>query len=186
MSVSPCDTWECINSFANWLAALGTIAAVIVALWLSVRDRTINLRASFDIGVTSFDNPTKLDQQVFILSFTNFGPRTVHVENFSLTLPFKKGVVLLFPQMDLRVSHLCTKLPAELLDGKSGNIFFPVNFFNVLEKPELVLFPKNKIIAWLRINYFKIQLATSVGKSIKVKINKRAREKLWDLYCRFH
>ena len=186
MSVSPCDTWECINSFANWLAAIGTILAVAVALWLSARDRTINLRAGFDIGITSANDPTILDQQVFILSFTNYGPRTVHVENFSLTLPFCKGVIFLFPQMDSKVSHLCTKLPAELLDGKSGNIFSPVNFFNTLEKPELVLFPSNRLLAWMRIQFFQSLISTSVGKRVRVKVNKRARKKLWNLYCKLH
>jgi hypothetical protein len=90
MSIDPCKTWECINSFANWLAAIGTIFAVVVALWLSIRDRSINLKATFDLGMVPTDDPTILDQQVFNLSFTNYGPRTVHVDNFVISLPFIK------------------------------------------------------------------------------------------------
>ncbi len=40
------DTWEFINSFADWFSAVGTFAAVIVALLLAMRDRTIRLEVS--------------------------------------------------------------------------------------------------------------------------------------------
>ncbi len=36
--------WLFINSFAGWLSALGTIAAVIVALYLARRDSRIRLK----------------------------------------------------------------------------------------------------------------------------------------------
>ena len=182
MSIEPCQTWECINSFANWLAAVGTIAAVVVALWLSRRDRAINLKAIFDIGVVPESDPRVLNMNVFALSFANYGPRTVVVNNFAFSLPFSKKTIFLFPQMDSKVSYLCTKLPAELLDGKEGHIFFPADFFNSLENPEIVLFHKRSFIAWFRIYFFKILISTSVGKKIPVKISKAAREKLWSMY----
>ena len=37
------DTWEFINSFAPWLAAFGTVAAVIVSLYLARTDKRIRL-----------------------------------------------------------------------------------------------------------------------------------------------
>ena len=36
--------WTFINSFADWLSALGTIGAVIVALYLARKDARITLR----------------------------------------------------------------------------------------------------------------------------------------------
>jgi hypothetical protein len=83
--------------------------------------------------------------------------------------------------MDSRVSHLCTKLPAELPDGKTGHIFFPVDFFNVLENSEIVQFHRNRLITWVRIHFFRILITTSVNKKVSVKITKLARKKLWNL-----
>ena len=34
-------TWQFINSFSSWLSAIGTVAAVIVALYLARRDKRI-------------------------------------------------------------------------------------------------------------------------------------------------
>ena len=40
------ETWLFINSFAPWISAFGTIAAVIVALYLSIREKRVRLRVS--------------------------------------------------------------------------------------------------------------------------------------------
>ena len=183
MSIASCVTWECVNSFANWLAALGTIFISGLALWLSVRDRAINLKADFNTALLPKDDPKVLETHVFALSFTNQGPRTVTVNNFVLSLPFSKKVIYIFPWMDSRVSHFCSKLPAELLDGKTGHIFFPIDFFNSLEKPDIVLFHKNKLLAWMRIHFFRIYVVTTVGKRVVVSIKKLARKKQWSMYC---
>ncbi len=37
------DAWKFVNTFAGWLSAVGTIAAVIVALYLARRDKMIRL-----------------------------------------------------------------------------------------------------------------------------------------------
>src|SRR5688572_19989531 len=39
-------TWEFINTFANWPSAIGTLAAVGVALYLAFRERRISLKLS--------------------------------------------------------------------------------------------------------------------------------------------
>jgi hypothetical protein len=39
-------TWQFINTFADWFAAAGTIAAVIVAIYLARLDKTIRLKVN--------------------------------------------------------------------------------------------------------------------------------------------
>ena len=67
MNLDPCPTWECVNSFAAWLAAIGTILITGLALWLSVRDRRINLRSAMTLGLLPSSNLDVLDRGVFAL-----------------------------------------------------------------------------------------------------------------------
>ena len=45
-------TWRFINTFAPWLSALGTITAVLVALYLARMDRRIQLEVSAGHRIT--------------------------------------------------------------------------------------------------------------------------------------
>ena len=182
MTISNCTTWECVNSFSNWLSAVGTIAAAAVALWLSVRDRRVNVNAQLDLGLVPGRTPQVLDQQVFILAFTNEGPRTVTVTNHAWRLPFVRGVIFMFPNMDTPVAHLCSTLPLELTDGKAGHTFYPIDHFRTLDDPEKVFFPKSRWRAWLRIWFFRLYIHTSIGKSIRVRVHPHVRRALWRQY----
>lgn len=175
-------TWECVNSFANWLSAIGTICISGLALWLSVRDRLVNLKATFHLGVVPSSNPDCLDQPVFLLSFTNVGPRPVTVTNHFWEIPFSKGNIFLHPHKDLEVGRLCSKLPLELTDGKEGHACYSKNFFVKLQDSDKFLFHKNRYVAWLRIKFFKIKIVTTIGSRHRVKIARAVREQLWNQY----
>ena len=60
------DTWLFINSFAPWVSAVGTVLISGVALWLSVRDRRVQLRATLSSGVIPQDNPSILNFFVYV------------------------------------------------------------------------------------------------------------------------
>jgi hypothetical protein len=182
MTLASCTTWECINSFANWLAALGTILITGLALWLPVKDRMVNVKAELSLGLVPGENPNVLDKQVYALSFTNVGPRPVTVTNHCWFLPLTKGVVFLMPQMDPQLGRLCSTLPIELTDGKEGHAFYAHDFFSKLDEPEKFLFHKNRFVAWLRIRFFRIRIATTIGKRLKVRINRTVRRRLWQTY----
>ena len=181
-SISPCMTWECINSFGNWLSAIGTILISSLALWLSVKDRLIHVSAELNVGIVPSNNPLVLDTRVYILSFTNVGIRPVTITNHCWFLPFSKGVIFLMPHMDLVVGILCSKLPLELTDGKEGHAFYPYDFFSRLDEPEKILFHKNRLIAWIRIHFFKVRISTTVGKRLNVKVKPAVRRQLWQSY----
>jgi hypothetical protein len=177
-TITSCTTWECINSFANWLSAIGTILITGLALWLTVKDRMIHVSAELNVGLVPSNNPLVLDTRVYILSFTNVGPRPVTITNHCWFLPFSKGVIFLMPHMDSVLGKLCSKLPLELTDGKEGHAFYSHDFFSKLEEPEKVLFHKNHFIAWIRIHFFKVRIATTIGKRLKVKIKPAVRRQL--------
>ena len=182
MNIQSCETWECINSFANWLSAFGTILISGIALWLSVQDRRIYISANLSIGLIPGNDPLVINRRVYILEFTNIGYRPVTISSHYWYLPFRKGKSFLMPNLDNRVSRLCSTMPLELTDGKTGHIFYPADFFSILDEPHELLFHKNIFVAWLRINFFKIKLSTSVGKHINVKVSKQVRKSLWKTY----
>jgi hypothetical protein len=182
MAIGECGTWECINSFANWPAAIGTIAISGLALWLSVRDRMVNVKADLNVSLIPGANPSVLDRRVFMLSFTNVGSRPVTVINHVWSLPLSRGFVFLMPNLDPQLGPLCSKLPLELTDGKSGHIFFGEDFFSSLEEPEKVFFHRSLLLAWLRIRFFRVHIGTTVGKRVRVAVHSGVRKKLWRLY----
>ena len=182
MAIADCSTWECVNSFSNWLSAIGTVATAALALWLSVRDRRVNLKAEFSLGLTPSKDPRILDRRVFILEFTNQGPRTITITNHAWRLPFVKGVLFMFPNMDTSLAHLGSPLPLELTDGKSGHTFYSDDHFAKLEEPEKALFHPHRGVAWLRIWFFRLYVHTSVGKRVRVRVRRQVRRSLWRQY----
>lgn len=181
-SIPSCSDWQCINSFAPWISAIGTFAVSGIALWLSLRDRYIRLKADFSIGLVGGDDPLLIDRKVYILSFANIGSRNVTVTNYEWRVPFQRERVITFPFMDLKVAHLCSKFPIELTDGQSGNIFHADYFFRNMNDPERFVYPRNPILAYMRIHFFKMYINTSVGKKVKVNIYKAVRKSLWKEY----
>ena len=183
MAIPACTTWECVNSFGNWLSAIGTLAAVAVALWLALRDRMLHMRATFNTAVTALERPDTLDNHGFLLEFTNIGARPITVTGHEWQLPFQNHRLLFIPHMDARSISITTRLPCELTDGKSGHVFYPDDFFLELEDRERALFHPHPVVAYLRIHFFKIRIGTSVGKKIGVNIKRPARRALWAQYA---
>jgi hypothetical protein len=178
-----CNTWECINSFASWLSAIGTLLVSGIALWLSVRDRFIRMSNRFSLGVLADGRANNMN--VFILGFTNIGVRPVTVTNYKWRIPFhgtRKSSTITFPQLDPRVAAYCSKFPLELTDGKGGNLFHTDDFFINRDDPESFLYPKNKLKAFIRIYFFKIYICTSVGDDISVRVDRNVRSRLWNEY----
>lgn len=179
-----CDTWNCVNSFALWISAIGTVSVSTIALWLSLRDGFLRISTRFSLGIIANASPSRENIRVYILEFTNIGVRPITVTNYRWKIPFLKSAafVITFPQLDSRVASVCTKLPAELTDGQGGNIFHTDDFFSAMEEPEKFLYPKSKIMAFIRIWFFKMYISASTGKQIAVKIDRNVRKKLWKEY----
>lgn len=185
--IAVCKTWECINSFASWISALGTILISGLALWLSWKDRLIRVKALFDYGLIPGENPTVLNKKVYILAFTNVGHRTVTITNYEWKIRrwpkiWRWNRIITFPYMDPVLQHMCSKFPVELSDGKEGHIFHNDTFFEDIEIREDHLFSSSKFIAFIRICDFKMVLHTTTGKIVSVHIPFRVRKNIWNRY----
>ena len=185
-----CNTWQCINSFAPWLSAFGMIIISGLALWLSIRDKYIRVRAKYSGGFIPSYDKTKLDTYVYVLDFVNNGARDVQVTNFEWhwkNFPLlKKQRSNIQPYLDERVKRFCSKFPMRLTDGESAQLFFASDFIEVLDTPENFLFPVNNLNAFFRIFTSEIYLCTSIGKKIKVKMLSGMRREIWKRYKKYN
>lgn len=187
--IDACNTWECINSFSGWVAGFGSLIIGGIALWLSVRDRYLQFSGKFTAG-SIVSGAEHLNQEVYILEFVNIGVRPATVTSFKFWVPAVKKIkgawLITFPQLDRRVSALCSDLPKKITHGDSGNIFFTEDFFRLFEQRESFLYPQNRLLARLRIQFFQIYLSTSIGQLIRIPIDRKTRKLLWKEYKSLH
>lgn len=159
---------------------MGTIAISGLALWLSVRDRLINLKVMLSTGVVPGADPQLLNQPVFILEYVNVGVRPVTITNHAWKFPFTRGKTVVFPHLDQTTGRLCSRMPIELTDGKSAHTFYPIDFFKRrVDHPEQLFFLKDRWRAWVRIMFFSVLVSTSTGRVVRAKIHSGVRKNLW-------
>ena len=116
------ETWRFINSFAPWLSALGTSAAVIVSLYLARRGARLSVRISANIvKLTEPDSPEYLRIAVVNRGFRDVPVAGIVWKRWLLG----KQVWVVLPPDD---AH-STKLPKRLQYGEEAQFFFPTNTF---------------------------------------------------------
>jgi hypothetical protein len=93
------DTWRFINSFAPWLAALGTIAAVLTSLYLARRSDRIDLRLSVGIRILAIQGGGSDHGNEFVWAdVTNLGRRSATITHlFWKPVPWRKGGLIWIP-----------------------------------------------------------------------------------------
>ncbi|MCL1066888.1 hypothetical protein L2735_08725 [Shewanella olleyana] len=182
-----CTTWECVNSFAAWFAAIATIIISSLALWLSVKDRMVRLEATFWNSLVAYNNPTIPDTWFYALTCVNLGYRPVTITNYHWKLfqfPFtKKTKIVTNGHKFIEAAQLSTKLPADLADGKQAVFYLPSTFFEQLDRSDEFIFCRsNKLLAFWRIYTFNVYVDTSVSKVIKAKMSLKMRRNIWSKY----
>lgn len=115
------DYWEIINGFANWLAAIGTVSAVVVSLYLSVKTskRTAKLSAQLML-MAELGSDTHPEHIVFRL--VNTGDRVINTD--SIGWVFGKKEKQYFIQFHDRT--LSNQLPLMQASGVAGKWLFNV------------------------------------------------------------
>jgi hypothetical protein len=186
--LTTCKTWDCFNSFALWISAIGMVTVSSISLWLAIKDKLIQIDGSFRLGMIPSDLVSKkfLDREVFILSFVNIGRRKVKINNFKLVIKnglYKKSYIYLFPQLDESLKLINPQFPIRLDEMEDSSLFFDIDFFSNLNIDNMEsLFSKNYLFGWYQIYTACFVLQTSIGKDIKIKIHKDSRQKLLSQY----
>jgi len=107
-----------------WLSSIGTLAAVVVALWLGFRSERVDLQVSTNIVLFY---PSNTDRKHLLIRAVNEGSRPVTVESISWTAGMfnwgayqRKHGLMLVDSGEIG----CSRLPIQLKDGEVANYFW--------------------------------------------------------------
>jgi len=167
-------TWEFVNTFAPWFSALGTIAAVVVSLYLVRARRPIKLeiRAGHRIIVGSV--PEGKYPEFLFINAINVGHRAANITNVGWKTGFlKTNHAIMFVQKDTYSSGL----PVKIEDGEEAKWLIPLD---IEEENWIIRFSRDFLLPYPRWNLFwlRVQIHTSVGKVFEAKIEKGLKEQL--------
>jgi len=162
------EWWNVISVLGTWLAAIGTIATAIIALWLAYRDRRIELQLVATLGNTSFGG--RGPDILFMVN--NCGRRTMLVDWVGFSVGALPPWSPVFPKNN-------TPLPPEVLarshtlkDGERYQRTEPyhpliVNLADSLPAP-----------LWLGAWTLRFWAHTSVDKVRSVRVSKSLRQRV--------
>jgi hypothetical protein len=166
------ETWRFINTFAPWLFAIGTIAAVIVSLYLAFKNRRLNLKVTANL--TTIQDEGAVIGTYNSVSAVNLGNREVTITGVGWSLPFKKTKLFQIPG----APKYSTKIPTRLRDGEEADFFMPA-------KPGQGgddWIPKvKKYLGWaprLKVHFLRAHVHTSVGKTFATRLGRHVRDLL--------
>ncbi len=172
------ETWLFINSFAPWLAAAGTVAAVITSLYLSRRGDRISLKLSVGIRelVVSKEGSGHTTD-VLWFNVTNLGRRSATLTQlYWKTNPLRKpGFVWVAPR-----NSYSSEFPVTLKDGDTANYVMPLDEFenNVAPYMKKKLSGRwGRLKSWLVFAY----VATSTGDVFCKRPEVELRQRLLEL-----
>lgn len=175
------ETWRFINTFAPWLAALGTLAAVVTALYLARRSERISLKVSLGIRKVAVEGGTFGESPSFVWAgITNLGRRTATLTTlwFRPSLWGKAGAVWLAPR-----NALSSPFPITLGDGQSANYALPVDEFQK-NFEEIVRGWVSGKLGRVRLRFVSFRVTTSTGQVFSTIPEKPMRQLLLKMACR--
>ena len=159
--------WELYNSFSNWLSAIGTLAAVIISLYLARRSG--RPRASISVGhrIVIILGDKRMPPEVIVFRIVNTGDRTIRVTNIGWRIGLWKKRYAIQGYDEAQSSPL----PVELSHGQEASWTVPLD---AREEPWLQYFSHKmmKPNLWLSCATIKAQFHTSVGEVFSTRPEK--------------
>lgn len=166
------ETWVFVNGFAPWLAALGTIGAVIMSLHLARRSDRIRLLVTAGIRVVTVEGGGP-DHGLELVCFdvTNHGRRSATVTQlFWRPVPWRRHYLLLLPPRN----EYSSPIPTVLRDGDQAMYAVPVaSFSKHFEEHARRLFSGKR--GWVRLQMLRFNVTTSAGTTSGCRPHKLLR-----------
>jgi len=169
------QSWQFINTFAPWLAAVGTLAAVATSLYLARRADRIFLEVRVGIRILAVrggggDHGTEL----IWVNITNLARRSAILTTLCWRpVPWSKaGAVWHAPE-----NQYSSAFPITLTDGQSAYYAMPTPDF----RKNFAGFARQTFrgpIGWARLRLLRFQVFTSAGPSFTAKPEKEVLQQL--------
>jgi hypothetical protein len=172
--------WLFINSFADWLAAFGTIAAVIVALYLARRDSRIRLKVVVGLRLI-LQHGVDERPEFFAIEVTNLGRRPANIVSLVgrdavrfrvKRFGFGKQMVMMPP-----ANAWSSRLPTTIADGERANYLLPWPEFERINGEQMRGFFAGRL-GWVRARLFRVGVSTSAGGVCDVRIERQLADRL--------
>lgn len=157
------------------VAALGTVAAVVAALWLARRDWSVRLRVRAGVRrIVLAGQPIKEAPEFVTVSVTNLGRRVVEVTSVFFKPPLLgNGDFLMTPPEN----PWSGSIPTRLEEGETVSLHFPLpGFDEELRKIAGACGPG--ILGWYRRRYLRIGAFTSVERGAAERVEKGLRDRI--------
>lgn len=165
--------WELINSFANWLSAIGTLAAVAVSLYLA--SRLSIPTAKLTVGHRIIIEPGMKGQppEYVLFQIVNTGDRPIRVTGIG----WKVGLWKKRQAVQMSEALISSPLPVDLAHGQEAKWFIPLS---AREEPWLRYFAKGMLMPNYRVSCFSLraQAFISTGRIFNVKPESNLLSKL--------
>ena len=156
------STLDLLTLVAYWFAAIGTNAAVMVALWLAYRQNRGRIRVTasivrlIEMGAKVADGP-----QYFSVAATNAGARDTVVTGIQWTIGwFSKKHLVQLPNVDA----LNPRLPIKLSPGETATFLFPIAMFEA-NMGRIASAWHGSRFARLRRSRIRVGVYTSLGEA---------------------
>jgi hypothetical protein len=117
-------TVQMLEIAGSWLSGIGTLAAVIVSLWLAHEERVVRLKvlAGHRLIMEAGKTGTK---DYLVVSVKNVGFRPATITGFGWQIGFFRKQHC--SQLPIPGCSLSTPLPATLTDGQEAKFFIPLD-----------------------------------------------------------
>lgn len=166
--------WELINSFSNWLSALGTIGAVIVSLWLATRAIRLQCHASVGHRLIIESGATGAIPEIIVFRIVNTGERSIRVTSIGWRvglLRWRREALQMFDRAQ------SSPMPVDLTHGQEAHWVVPLL---PDEQGLLSSFPRKMLAPHARFHCATLRACfiTSVGKTFLIKPEQGLLKKL--------
>jgi hypothetical protein len=163
------ETWKFINTFAPWLSAIVTIAAVIVSLYLARRSESVKLNITAGHRLMATPGIKGPYPEYLAINIVNTGHRDVQITNIGWRVGFFKKQMQYAIQV-IEPVGLSSPLPIWLRYGEQANYYIPLG----VKRDWLEGFTRDfyKHHHKSRMKHTKIMVSTSLGNTIESTIEK--------------
>ncbi|MDP5145990.1 hypothetical protein ORI98_06020 [Shewanella sp. ULN5] len=148
------------NTIGTWLAAIGTISAVITSLYFARTSNRINLRVFAGLRVT-FDGDGSPPNNYFGINITNKADRNVVITSIGWSVGKRKNTQFCIQPFH---SNLSVQYPKTLQHGESASFLIPIDNENEWLVPFATGFVKTPDSKTLKS--LKLWVETSVGERV--------------------
>ncbi|MFT7042846.1 MAG: hypothetical protein ACJAW7_001604 [Candidatus Azotimanducaceae bacterium] len=165
------ETWKFINSFAPWFSAIGSLSAVVFALYIARQDKRVRLEVS--VGHRLMVEPGSGGPTPSYLSIrvVNVGHREVQLSQLTWKAGiFKKSHAI----QTISRNGISSPLPTRIKDGEEAHYLVSLDgehdWIAAFVKDFLPNFP------WLRLHFVRFNVHTTIGSTFTTKLEKGFRE----------